>query len=221
MPRRYFDYDERTGEYIHTGRPTNQSSPTVRRRIAARITDRFPEPLRRALTRRYLAGEAAGKSLSEMSIDIAHVISAEEMGSTLAAYLNRARRSPGFPEPSFSLEQYMTGMITTDAEDEDEVRANARRAVGSRSRRTRAYFTGLLLRRLNRTRGNLVGGDSSFNRGIGPRRDIPTLSDGTIPAYIAQRVRVQDEAHASLGTSSARFTPRRNALGEAISSTSP
>jgi hypothetical protein len=218
---RYFQYDSNTDRYVRTGRPNNQSSRSVRRRIVERMREAFPSGLRRGVTRNYLAGEEKGESLSAMSIDIAHVISAEEIGSTIASYMDRAADPLRSRNPfSLELDEYAAGLITTDAEDENEVRAIARRATASRSSaERRAHFGGLLWRRINRSRGNLAGGDSSANRGIGQRRDIPTLSDGTIPDYIQKRLEIQDEAHSALGTSSARFAPRANRPAAPSSST--
>jgi len=223
---RYFHYDEGTGRWRNVDRPGNQSLPSVQRNVAERIAERWPSSLRPHVTRRFLVEFAEGKSLSAMGIDMAHNISAKELGTLIAEYMNdaesRYEKRTGKRAPSYSLEEFAMDIVTTDAEkeDEEEIRDHVRNIVNMKlPRSVRAASADWLLTRMNRTRGNLAPGVASFNRSLGQNQDQPLTTDGRPLPFVAKRTDAAIQANAALGTSRDRYGPRLDQWGEAISST--
>lgn len=202
-------------------RPTNQNAHAVQLKVAARIKA-IPKALRRDTTQIFFDGVQRGKKLSDNDLHMAHGVSAQELKFTLAATYNAYRKAQSNPKQQASIakeaEDFAAGFITTDAEDEPEVR---RTALGMLTGKLSEHVdrASRLLSRLNRSSGNLVGADGPTNSGIGEASDPATTRDDKALAFMARRRAVTNRLQKKLGINSTPFPAIKKPDGTDKSST--
>jgi hypothetical protein len=224
----YFALDTATGEFsgIPGKRPGNQSSAANVRKVVEWISESVPANLRHTIQQHFIDSYNRGDKLSEMNdgegIDIAHVVSAQELKEIVTGMLNVATRLKKSSSPSaFTRFQetstdFASGFITTDASDEDEVEDTVDTIIRGTTAKQRAEAADALLSRLNRVRKNLIGGDASTNRAIAEDRDVWTQSDGTVVEPVEKRLKLVHTVSSEFGLQEKQPMVK---MGKAVTST--
>lgn len=225
----YF-YEHPTGGHIvPTGkRPTNQSHASVIRRSAKVQHDKISPKNRPKSVQRFIDELKKGVPLSRMNgrkgVDMSHVISAREIATILSkadAEIRRITSATKRAKRAEENENAMTEFISSDEEDDNVrvFRRDIREMYSKKSGSIRVNAANRVLRRLNRTSRNLMGGDASRNRGIQQHRDIPVLRDKRVPPYIQKRIRIADIFHGGASRVPPEYQPIVEPSGEWRSST--
>ena len=224
----YFALDTATGEFsgIPGKRPGNQSSAANVRKVVEWISESVPANLRHTIQQHFIDSYNAGDKLSEMNdgegIDIAHVVSAQELKEIVTGMLNIATRlkksssSSAFASFQKTSADFASGFITTDASDEDEVADSVDTIIRGTTTKQRAEAADALLSRLNRVRKNLTGGDASTNRAIAEDRDVWTQTDGTVVEPVEKRLKLVHTVSSEFGLQEKQPMVK---MGKAVTST--
>ncbi|WP_158665157.1 hypothetical protein [Ensifer adhaerens] len=208
----YFVLDPTTGKYSVSKRPTNQNGAKVVRKTSAYIQARIPAHLRKRQVQNFLGGVSSNVSLSKMAsiskkgIDMAHVISANELGYILNLALQAGKDAKNAAARRVVKSYLKTFLDTIVSSDEDIATMTKRHDdidamfPNNFSLPMDARAASRLFARINRTSRNLFGGDAIINRKIQQHRDIPRQSDGTDIPYVRLRVAAADTYYASMKT---------------------
>ena len=219
----FFSLHQQTGEMLPVSgaRPTNQNARSVQLKVAGRIKA-IPKALRRDTTHLFYEGIQKGQQLSDNDLHMAHGVSAQELKLTVAATFNAYRKAAFNPKKQKMLAKeaanFAAGFITTDAEDEPEVRKTAREMLMG-NRAERIGKASQLLTRLNRSSGNLIGADGPTNSAIGDKNDQATTRDDKVIAFMERRRQVTNRLQKKLGIATTPFPAVKNQDGTEKTST--
>jgi len=205
----------KNGKYESRGRYSNQNAKSVQRRSAKRLKNL--DNLKKT-TQAFVKGIENGTPLSKMTkkgLHMAHVVSAQEIRDLLTSYANKINND--FHNSMFNQkalrnegEKFIEDFISTDAGGLDEYK-NRLKEVEEEEEYLKEKALQDILKRLNKSSGNLIGGDGPTNSKIKEHRDIPTDNNGIVIPYAQKRINAADRLSNALNKAvPAKFAPLGN-----------
>jgi hypothetical protein len=157
-------------------RPTNQNSPKVQRKIAARLSKinltkhNKVTPEGRFIKKFVKQVNEKGKAnLENEQMQIAHITSVDTQGETLREVVNQRNRLT--PEQKEDVEAMVEDAISSDAETDRQENKRRVRNIWSENTEQAARGVRDVLERLNQSSRNLRPAHARTNASIGKRKD--------------------------------------------------